>query len=224
MKDRMEATRIILVRHGETDWNAAGRMQGQSDTPLNALGRAQAECVAQCLAHEPVGAIYSSDLARALETATIIGQALDLPVITSSRLRERRYGIWEGLTWSEIQTRYPEQMAERRARPLEFAPPRGETGGELLARALIELQCIGQRHPGAVVVVVTHGGLCYVLLNHILGGVNGDRREFTFGNASIHRLEVDGERWAVVSMNETVHLQSAKGRRAGDPPPTSRSS
>jgi probable phosphoglycerate mutase len=203
----MDTTQIILVRHGETDWNATGRMQGQSDMPLNALGRTQAQCVARCLAHEPIGAIYSSDLARALDTAMIIGQALGLSVVTSPRLRERRYGSWEGLTWSEIQAHYPDQMAERRARPLEFAPLGGETGGELLARALAELQCIGQRHPGEVVVVVTHGGLCYVLLNHILGSVNGDRREFTFGNASIHRLEVTGARWAVISMNETAHLQ-----------------
>ena len=203
----MDSTCIILVRHGETDWNAGGRMQGQSDTPLNALGRAQAQRAAQRLRHEPVRAIYSSDLARALETATIIGQALGLPVVTSARLRERRYGMWEGLTWSEIQARYPEQMAERRARPLEFAPPGGESGQELLARALAELQIIGQRHLGEVVVVVTHGGLCYVLLHHILGGVNGDRREFTFGNASIHTLDVSGERWSVIAMNDIAHLQ-----------------
>ena len=206
----MESTRIILVRHGETDWNATGRIQGHSDTPLNAVGRTQAQRVARHLASEPVRALYSSDLARAFETAAIIGQTLGLTVVTSRRLRERQYGAWEGLTAADIQARYPEQFAEWRARSTDFAPPQGETRAQLLARALTELQPIAGRHVGEVVAVVTHGGFCYVLINHILGSVDGDSREFTFGNASIHRLEVTGDRWCVMSMNETAHLHVAE--------------
>jgi broad specificity phosphatase PhoE len=202
----MDSTRIILVRHGETDWNAMGRIQGHSDTPLNAVGREQAWRAAQRLAREPVRALYSSDLARAYETATIIGQSLGLNVVMSPRLRERGYGAWEGLTSIEIQARYPEQFAEWRARSSNFAPPQGETRAQLLSRALSELQTIGSRHTGEIVVVVTHGGLCYALLTYILGSVNGDRREFTFGNASLHTVEVSGERWSVISVNETAHL------------------
>ena len=123
----MESTRILLVRHGETDWNASGRIQGHSDTPLNAAGRQQAQRAAQRLAPEPVRALYSSDLARAFETATIIGEPLGLTVVTSPRLRERQYGAWEGLTSAEIQARYPEQFAMWRARSTDFAPPQGET-------------------------------------------------------------------------------------------------
>jgi probable phosphoglycerate mutase len=207
----MHSTRIILVRHGETDWNATGRLQGHSDTPLNALGRLQAQQVARRLAHEPVRGLYSSDLARSFETAAIIGRAVGLTVVTSPRLRERRYGAWEGLTAAEIQARYPVQFARWRARATDFAPPDGETRTQLLNRALAELQEIGQRHPGEVVVVVTHGGLCYVILNHLLGCVDGDRREFTFGNASMHTLEVAGDRWAVIAMNETAHLRIIDG-------------
>jgi probable phosphoglycerate mutase len=203
----METTRILLVRHGETDWNASGRIQGHNDTPLNAAGRQQAQRTAQRLACEPIKALYSSDLARALETATIIGAPLGLTVVTSARLRERQYGLWEGLTAAEIQARYPEQFAIWRARTTDFAPPQGETRSELLTRALAELQTIARRHVREMVVVVTHGGLCYVLINHILGSVDGDQREFTFGNASIHTLEVTGDRWSVISMNETAHLQ-----------------
>jgi probable phosphoglycerate mutase len=206
----MESTRIILVRHGETDWNATGHIQGHSDTPLNAVGRTQAQRVARHLASEPVRALYSSDLARAFETATIIGQTLGLTVVTSRRLRERQYGAWEGLTAADIQARYPEQFAEWRARSTDFAPPQGETRAQLLARALAELQPIAGRHVGEVVAVVTHGGFCYVLINHILGSVDGDSREFTFGNASIHKLEVTGNRWSVLSMNETAHLHVAE--------------
>ncbi|MGH8064320.1 MAG: histidine phosphatase family protein [Candidatus Entotheonellia bacterium] len=203
----MHVTRILLVRHGETDWNATGRIQGHSDTPLNAAGHEQARRVAQRLAREPVRALYSSDLARAFQTATAIGQTLGLTVVTSPRLRERQYGVWEGLTAAEIQARFPEQFAEWRARSTDFAPPQGETRSQLLTRALAEIQAIARRHAREVVVVVTHGGFCYVLINHILGSVDGDRREFTFGNASIHTLEVIAERWSVISVNETAHLQ-----------------
>jgi 2,3-bisphosphoglycerate-dependent phosphoglycerate mutase len=203
----MEITHILLVRHGETDWNASGRIQGHSDTPLNAAGHEQAQQTARRLAREPVRALYSSDLARAFETASVIGQALGLTVVTSPRLRERQYGAWEGLTSAEIQTRYPEQFAAWRARATDFAPPLGETRNELLTRALAELQRIARQHVGEMVVVVTHGGFCYVLINHIVGGVDGDRREFTFGNASIHTLEVTGDRWSVITMNETAHLR-----------------
>jgi probable phosphoglycerate mutase len=204
----METTRILLVRHGETDWNASGRIQGHNDTPLNAAGRQQAQRAAQRLAREPIKALYSSDLARAYETATIIGAPLGLPVVASARLRERQYGVWEGLTAAEIEARYPEQFAIWRARTTDFAPPQGETRGQLLTRALAELQIIAQRHVRDTVVVVSHGGLCYVLINHILGSIDGDQREFTFGNASIHTLGVTGDQWSVISLNETLHLQA----------------
>ena len=204
----MESTRILLVRHGETDWNAAGRIQGHNDTPLNAAGRLQSRQAAQRLAREPIRALYSSDLARAFETATIIGEPLGLTVVTSPMLRERSYGAWEGLTSAEIQVRYPEQFALWRARSTDFAPPQGETSNQLLSRTLDELRAIARRHIREVVAVVTHGGLCYVLINHILGSVDGDQREFTFGNASIHTLEAIGDRWSVTSLNEVAHLNT----------------
>jgi probable phosphoglycerate mutase len=200
-------TRILLVRHGETDWNATGRLQGQSDTPLNATGHEQARRAAQRLACEPLRALYSSDLARALQTATIIGQTLGLTVLTSPRLRERQYGAWEGLTAAEIQARYPEQFAVWRSRSLDFAPPQGETRTQLLTRALAELNTIARRHVGEMAVVVTHGGLCYVLISYFLECLDGDRREFTFANASIHTLEATADRWSVITVNETAHLQ-----------------
>jgi probable phosphoglycerate mutase len=211
----IDITRILLVRHGETDWNATGRLQGQSDTPLNMVGHEQTRRAAQRLVCEPVRALYSSDLARAFQTATIIGQTLGLTVITSPRLRERQYGAWEGLSSAEIQARYPEQFDAWRARSPDFAPPQGETRSQLLTRGLAELQAIARRHVGEMAVVVTHGGLCYVLISHILGSIDGDQREFTFGNASIHTLEVTADRWSVISVNETAHLQVVESSGAG---------
>ncbi|MBI3328879.1 MAG: histidine phosphatase family protein [Nitrospinae bacterium] len=208
----MQATRIILVRHGETDWNAAGRLQGHRDRPLNAVGRAQAQRVAIHLAGGPVRAIYSSDLARSYETASIIDQTVRVGIVTSAALRERGYGIWEGLTPAEIQAGYPEQFAEWRSGRMDFAPAGGETRNQLLDRSLTELHTIARRHPGETVVVVTHGGLCYVVLAHIVGRGEGDRHaEETpqvapTGNASLHILEVTGNRWSIVCMHETAHL------------------
>jgi probable phosphoglycerate mutase len=131
-------------------------------------------------------------------------------VVTSPQWRERQYGLWEGLTAAEIQARYPEQFAAWRARSPDFAPPQGETRSQLLSRGLAELNMIARRHAGGMAVVVTHGGLCYVLISHFLGSIDGDRREFTFGNASIHTLEVTGDHWSVIAMNETAHLHVAE--------------
>jgi probable phosphoglycerate mutase len=179
------------------------------------VGHEQTRRAAQRLVCEPVRALYSSDLARAFQTATIIGQTLGLTVITSPRLRERQYGAWEGLSSAEIQARYPEQFDAWRARSPDFAPPQGETRSQLLTRGLAELQAIARRHVGEMAVVVTHGGLCYVLISHILGSIDGDQREFTFGNASIHTLEVTADRWSVISVNETAHLQVVESSGAG---------
>jgi len=209
----MEATRIILVRHGETDWNAAGRLQGHRDRPLNAAGRVQAQRVAVHLAGAPVRAIYSSDLARSYETASIIDQTVRVGIVTSPALRERCYGIWEGLTPAEIQASYPEQFTQWRSGRMDFAPAGGETRTQLLARSFTELHTIARRHPGETVVVVTHGGLCSVVLTHIVGQGEGDRRAgeppqvAPTGNASLHTLEIADGRWSVVSLNETIHLQ-----------------
>ena len=136
-------TRLLLVRHGETDWNADGRLQGQTDRPLNDYGRRQARQLADELAAEDLAAIYASDLARARETAEIVGLRLELPVTLDADLREKDWGTWEGLT------------AVERDR-VEFV---GESTEEHQERILRALQRIAERHPdGGRVLVVTHGG------------------------------------------------------------------
>jgi probable phosphoglycerate mutase len=135
-------TTLLLVRHGETDWNAEGRLQGHTDRPLNDFGRRQAKALAQELDGEKVEAIYASDLARARETAEILGERLGLPVAVDADLREKNWGTWEGLT-----------PAERDR--VEFA---GETTEEHRERMLRALRRIAERHPHGRVLVVTHGG------------------------------------------------------------------
>jgi 2,3-bisphosphoglycerate-dependent phosphoglycerate mutase len=136
-------TVLLLVRHGETDWNAAGRLQGQTDQPLSDFGRTQARRLADELENENLAAIYSSDLSRARETAEVVGERLGLRVVLDPDLREKDWGTWEGLT------------AVERDR-VEFVGESTEAHQERILRALRK---ISERHPGdGRVLVVTHGG------------------------------------------------------------------
>lgn len=135
-------TTLLLVRHGETDWNAEGRLQGHTDTPLNDYGRRQAKALADELAGGRIDAVYSSDLARARETAEILGGRLGLPVAVDPELREKNWGSWEGLTPAQRET-------------VEYV---GESTEQHRERTMRALRAIAVRHPGERVLVVTHGG------------------------------------------------------------------
>jgi broad specificity phosphatase PhoE len=135
-------TTLLLVRHGETDWNAEGRLQGHTDRPLNDFGRRQARALADRLAGEDVTAVYASDLERARETAEILAERLGLPVVTEPDLRERNWGNWEGLTGAERDR-------------VEYAGEAIEAHAERVLRAVRQ---IAELHPGGRIVVVTHGG------------------------------------------------------------------
>jgi 2,3-bisphosphoglycerate-dependent phosphoglycerate mutase len=135
-------TELLLVRHGETDWNAEGKLQGHTDRPLNDYGRRQAQALAERLAGESIDAVYASDLSRARETAEILGAKLGLPVLVDPDLREKNWGNWEGLTSDE-------------RLHIEFE---GETSEAHRDRTLSAVQRIVERHPDGRIVVVTHGG------------------------------------------------------------------
>jgi broad specificity phosphatase PhoE len=149
-------TTLLLARHGETDWNRDSRFQGQADPPLNERGRAQAAELAELVAGDAVGAVYSSPLRRAYETAEIVAARLRLPVVPLEGLREIDVGEWQGLTRSEVERRYPEAFA----RWLEFDTgwQEGESYEALGERVLAALRRIAEAHPGDRVVAVTHGG------------------------------------------------------------------
>jgi probable phosphoglycerate mutase len=150
------ATTIVLMRHGETDWNRESRFQGHADPPLNELGRAQAEALAGDLALEPFAAAYTSPLRRATETAEILSTRLDVELRTSEALMEVDVGSWSGLTRAEVEFRYPEGYR----RWLEYGHgwEDGETYEELGRRVVGGLLEIGDRHAGETVLAVTHGG------------------------------------------------------------------
>jgi broad specificity phosphatase PhoE len=158
-------TTILLVRHGETDWNAERRVQGHTDRPLNETGLAQAQALAEQLSGTPVAAVYSSDLTRAFQTARAVADARGLTATALPELRERDFGTWEGLTDEEVFDRYP----EARTGPWGDA----ETRDELDVRILAALQEIARRHPAKTVLVVTHGGPLRAMLAHVAGDGTG---------------------------------------------------
>lgn len=153
-------TTLLLVRHGETDWNRDGRWQGHSDTHLNDLGREQARRVAAEL--DCVDVVYASDLARAHETAEIIAAALELDVRTDPRLRERSFGAWEGLTAPEIEERFAEDLARWRVGDGAGAAD-AEPFDAFAQRVRAFLDDTLARHPGDTVLVVAHGGTIRVI-------------------------------------------------------------
>lgn len=149
--------RVLLLRHGATDWNLAGRCQGASDIELNAAGVAQAQAAAAALAAEKIDAIYSSRLSRALETARALARVHNLPVTVEENLRELDHGELEGLTFAEIQSARPDFLREWRERPASADIPGGEKLSAVGARAWAALDAIAARHrPEETLAVVSH--------------------------------------------------------------------
>jgi broad specificity phosphatase PhoE len=155
----METTRLFLIRHGESVWNAQGLWQGQGDPPLSPQGRAQAADLAKRLEIAGVSAIVTSDLARARETAGIVAAELGLGMHLEPRLRELDVGCWSGLSRAEIARRWPEDLARFRDGDEDLRPGGGESWRELRTRAVQALGDVAAAHPAARVAVVTHAGL-----------------------------------------------------------------
>jgi broad specificity phosphatase PhoE len=159
-------TRLLLARHGETDWNRVGRWQGHADPPLNVTGRRQAAALAARLAGDGITALYSSDLARARETAGTVALRLGLSVVEDPALREIDVGSWSGLTRAEVAERFPEGYARWLEGEIGHD---GETREQLAARAVDATWTIARRHQGETVLVVTHGGVIRALRRHAAG-------------------------------------------------------
>ncbi|MEO8545667.1 MAG: histidine phosphatase family protein [Burkholderiaceae bacterium] len=204
----MLTTRIVAVRHGETDWNASARIQGQRDIPLNTKGRWQAERAAQSLlaAGEPLAAVYSSDLARAHATAHAIAVAHGMEVISDVRLRERGFGEYEGRTFNELEQRWPLDTARWRARDATWAPPGGESLQLLGERVLAVTNALAQRHVGEQIVLVAHGGVLDMLYRIATRQGVDAQRSWALGNASINRLLWTPQGLSMVGWSDTRHL------------------
>jgi probable phosphoglycerate mutase len=204
---------LWLIRHGETDWNKTRRMQGSLNVGLNALGRTQAAQVAQRLAvlaaSEPFDAIFSSDLDRAHDTAKPAADALGLRVTLDPGLRERNYGVMQGLDRPEIDLLLPDASAAWKSRDPDREIPGGETLRAFHDRVIGTLSRIGVAHRGERVLIFTHGGVLDMAYRHATGlGFEADRNHLLL-NASINRIVLDSDTWRVVEWANDSHLSEA---------------
>ena len=206
-------TRIVLIRHGETAWNAERRLQGHLDIDLNEEGQRQARALAASLAGEQFDVLVSSDLSRASQTAKALGDASGQPLYIDGRLRERCYGGFEGLLYAEIEQRYPRQFAAWQARDIDGDMPDGvrvaETFRQFYARCVHAFTAIAARHPGQTLALVAHGGVLECAYRAALGLSLETPRDFKVLNASVNRFVVEQGGLRLLSWGEVGHLQPA---------------
>jgi broad specificity phosphatase PhoE len=197
--------RLLLVRHGVTDWNEARRYQGQTDTPLNDEGRRQAHLLAHALAGETVSKLYASDLKRAAETAAILAETLGVHVESTKALREMRFGVLEGRTWAEAQASDPEMLAAWLA-DRDTPPPGGETQTAFIARIANFLDNIRREHDGETVLLAAHGGPLTEIIRQALGLPPEKRWGVRLDNTSLSELHLYDDTAILVRLNSTCHL------------------
>jgi probable phosphoglycerate mutase len=222
---RVPATELLLIRHGETAWNAEGRIQGQLDIPLSPTGMWQAGRLAERFAAEaaagadgngvPVAAIYSSGLARAWFTAQPVATKLGVEVRPEPRFVERSFGVFEGHTLEEVSKKWPEDFARWRARDPDVAMPDGESANQVIARVLDGLKELTMAHHGARIAVFTHGGVLDVAYRTAVGLAWDAPRQHVMLNASINRVSSAAPplKLAILDWGDIDHLA------ADDAPP-----
>lgn len=199
-------TRVYLIRHGESTWNAERRWQGAMDPPLSDTGRAQAARVGATLRAVPLQAVYCSPLQRAHDTAVAVAAPHGLAVEPVADLREIAFGEWESLFSEEVEQRFGPVLQEWWQRPDQVQIPGAEPLVEVRERAVAALRMIVTRHRDDPVAVVAHGGVNKLILLTLLSAPLSSFWRLAQSNACINVLEFDGERGRVLVMNETTHL------------------
>lgn len=194
------------MRHGETDWNVAQRIQGHTDIGLNTRGQDQAARLGQALAQQELHAVYSSDLQRAWHTAAACAQPHGLTVQAALGLRERHFGRFEGLTFSEIDQRWPDDARRWRQRDPLFAPGDGESLEQFQQRTVEACAALAARHRGQCILLVAHGGVLDILYRAATSVALNAPRTWQLGNASINRLLHGDSGFTLVGWNDDQHL------------------
>jgi broad specificity phosphatase PhoE len=212
------ATKLFLIRHGQSAGNAAGRFGGHSPTPLSDLGFEQARLTAEALSKENVNAIYSSDLLRAVQTAEPLSKLTGIPIITKPEFRERNVGVLEGLTFDESKQEFPDDYYALVNRNIHHVITEGESYSDLLDRIKGELRDLIRKHRGERVAIFTHTGtLCFMTL-HLLGAIHRGTKQTPWiitSNCGINRFEIRGPRnIRVLALNDTRHLSQITGNDA----------
>ena len=204
------ATNVLLIRHGQSKGNAERRFGGHTATPLSARGRNQAEATARTLRSESLTAIYSSDLARAMDTAKSLANMTRLPVQGTSAFRERDVGVMEGLTFEDAAHQHPEQYAALLRRDFEYVLTGGESYRQLLDRARQKLDEIIEENRGGKIAVFSHTGTICILALHLMGALDSPELKpvwISSANCGITRFELRDDGFVrVLTVNDTSHL------------------
>lgn len=204
------STTILLIRHGETPWNAERRLQGHIDIPLNDVGLRQASAVGQALAGEPLAAVLASDLQRARQTAQAVADLHALPVQADPLLRERCYGAFEGLLYADIAAQYPHEYAQWQARQIDAVMPSGERQAEsfrqFYARANAAIARWARQYDGQTIAIVAHGGVLECAYREAVGMTLDSPRDFEVRNASVNRFSYADGKLHLVHWGNIEHL------------------
>ena len=204
------ATNVLLIRHGQSRGNAERRFGGHTSTPLSTRGHKQAEATARSLKSESLTAIYSSDLARAMETARPVSKLTGLPVNGTHAFRERSVGVMEGLTFEDAAQQHPEQYAALLRRDFEHVLTGGESYRQLLDRAWQKLDEIIAQNRGDKIAVFSHTGTICILALHLMGALDSPELKpvwISSANCGITRFELRDDGFVrVLSVNDTSHL------------------
>ncbi|AJP47553.1 hypothetical protein PG1C_01870 [Rugosibacter aromaticivorans] len=210
----MTATRFCIVRHGETDWNAEKRLQGQMDIALNVVGQAQAQAIRASLKNTVAfAAVYSSDLARAWHTAEIATADLGLTVLPAPTFRERHYGTHQGLTSAEAARTHPAMYHLHQARDLHYTYDTGESLAAFAARVQGGLQTLAKRHAGQAILLFTHGGVLDIIYRLATQRPLDVPRDFPIPNAALNWLAYAANpaanAWQIITWGDQTHLTGA---------------
>ncbi len=207
----MTVKRIVLIRPGETDWNRLGRWQGWVNTPLNPLGRRQARALANFIRHIGMGALYTSDLKRALETAECLAEQLPFQPIPDARLRERSIGLWQGLTLAEMRDWYPDEYAAMLADVDGYRVPGGESRGDVRTRVMAAVNDILEPGcAGETVGILSHTTAIKVLLGDLIPGY--DPLDVDLDNTSVSTIRRKDDAWELVAIDDVMHLEGLESR------------
>ncbi len=202
-------THLIAIRHGETEWNSEGRFQGHLNSVLNAEGLAQAEALAERLTRERFDLLLSSDLGRALQTASAIALRTGHEILVEPRLRERRMGIFQGLTPEEVRARYPEEYARFKSHDPDYVIPEGESMRQLYERSVACFTELAQCHAGSTLAAVSHGGVLAMLYRHAKAMPLNTPRDFALHNTGVNRFCHRRGTWQLTIWGDVGHLEHA---------------
>jgi 2,3-bisphosphoglycerate-dependent phosphoglycerate mutase len=217
-----QVTRVLAIRHGETAWNLATRIQGQLDIALNDTGHWQARRLALAVADAGLSALYASDLQRARKTAQAVAAQCGLAVVADAGLRERSFGIFEGRTYAEIEQHWPVLAQRWRRRDPDFGPDGGEALAAFYARSVACATRLAARHPGETIALVAHGGVMDCLYRAATRVSLQAPRTWQLGNAGINRLLYSPEGFTLVGWNDEQHLDGTEHDEDGDAGPRER--